>query len=130
LIKLVIAEQGSDLVHELWSGKYRGASSVLAYAEGRAALASARRSDRLTQRTYAEAVESFDQGYEELVAIGADEQLTRTAGALAAEFALRGYDSVHLATALSLAEHEIALVSWDHDLCDAALQAGLTVLGG
>jgi predicted nucleic acid-binding protein len=126
----VIAEQGSQLVHELWSGGCGGASSVLAYTEGRAALASARRSDRLTQRIYVEAVENFDRAYEELVTIGVDEQLTRAAGALTSEFALRGYDSVHLATALSLAEHEVALVSWDRDLCDAAVQAGLAVLGG
>jgi predicted nucleic acid-binding protein len=123
-------EQGSELVHELWNGAYRGASSVLVYAEGRAALASARRSNRLSQVIYAEAIESFDQTYEEVVTIGVDEQLTRVAGALASEFALRGYDAVHLATALSLAEHDVALVSWDRDLCDAAIEAGLTVLGG
>jgi predicted nucleic acid-binding protein len=129
LIKLVITEQGSELVHELWSGVHSAASSVLVYAEGRAALASARRSDRLTQLIYTEALEKFDQAYEEVVAIGVDEQLTRAAGALAAEFALRGYDSVHLATALSLAEHDVALVTWDRDLCDAAVEAGLAVLG-
>jgi uncharacterized protein len=128
LIKLVISEQGSALMRQLWLGADRGASSVLAYAEGRAALASARRSDRLTQSIYAEAVRSFDRSYEEVVAIGVDEQLTRAAGALASEFALRGYDAVHLATALSIAEHDVALVSWDRDLCDAAVAAGLTVL--
>lgn len=126
----MIAEQGSDLVHELWSGAFRGASSVLVYTEGRAALASARRGSRLTERRYAEAVEGFNQSYEEVDAIGVDEQLTRTAGALAAEFALRGYDAVHLATALNIAEQDVALVSWDHDLCSAATEAGLIVLGG
>lgn len=126
----MIEEQGSELVRELWSGAYRGASSVLAYAEGRAALASARRSNRLSTHIYPEAVESFDRAYEEVAAIGVDEQLTRTAGALASEHALRGYDAVHLATAMSLAEHDVALVSWDRDLCDAASEGGLIVLGG
>jgi uncharacterized protein len=126
----VISEQGSDLVHELWSGAFRGASSVLVYTEGRAALAAARRRNRLTRRSHAEAVEAFDRTYEEVVAIGVDEQLTRTAGALASEFALRGYDAVHLATALSIAEHDVALVSWDRDLCSAAVEAGIPVLGG
>jgi len=117
-------------MHELWSEANKGASSVLAYAEGRAALAAARRGSRLSRPIYAEAIERFDRTYEEVVAIAVDEQLTRTAGALAAEFALRGYDAVHLATALSIAEHEVALVSWDRDLCDAAVEAGLVVLGG
>lgn len=70
---------------------------MLVYAEGRAALAAARRSNRLTQRIYAEAIENFDRTYEEVASIGVDDQLTRTAGALASEHALRGYDAVHLA---------------------------------
>ncbi|MDX6635764.1 MAG: hypothetical protein QOF06_1967 [Solirubrobacterales bacterium] len=72
----------------------------------------------------------LERAYEQLVAIGVDERLTRSAGALAAEFALRGYDAVHLATALALAEQDVALVSWDQELCQAGSAAGLTVLGG
>jgi uncharacterized protein len=126
----VILERGSELAHELWRGPYNGASSVLAYPEGKAALAAARRSNRLTQRLYREAVESFERRYEELAAVAVDGELAHDAGALASEFALRGYDAVHLATALSVAEHDVALVSWDRDLCRAASEAGLAVLGG
>ncbi|HKF83255.1 MAG TPA: type II toxin-antitoxin system VapC family toxin [Solirubrobacterales bacterium] len=130
LIKLVLFEQGSDIAHELWASPSRGASSVLALAEGLAALAAAHRSSRLTEPLYTEAVKSFELAYEQLVAIGVDEALTRSAGALAAEFALRGYDAVHLATALALAEQDVALVSWDQELCRAGATAGLPVLGG
>lgn len=84
---------------------------------------------RLDQRLYRESQKSFDPTYEELVAIGVDQQLTRTAGDLASEFSLRGYDAVHLATALGLAEHDVALVSWDRELSRAATVAGLAVLG-
>jgi predicted nucleic acid-binding protein len=84
----------------------------------------------LTQHLYSEAVKGFDQAYEELAAIRVDEQLTRTAGELASEYGLRGYDAVHLATALGLADRDVALVSWDRDLCRAAGEAGLAVLGG
>jgi uncharacterized protein len=124
----VLDEQGSDLALELWSSSARAASSLLAYPEGRAALAAARRGGRLDQRLYRESQKSFDRTYEELVAIGVDQQLTRAAGSLASEFPLRGYDAVHLATALDLAEHDVALVSWDRDLSRAATAAGLTVL--
>jgi uncharacterized protein len=126
----VIFERGSELAHELWSSPYKGAASVLVYPEGKAALASAHRGNRLTQDLYREAVESFDRSYEELAVVAVDEQLAHDAGALALEFALRGYDAMHLATALSLAEHDVALVSWDHDLCRAASESGLAVLGG
>jgi predicted nucleic acid-binding protein len=84
----------------------------------------------LTQRLYAEAVKGFDQTYEELAAIGVDEQLTRMAGELTSEYGLRGYDAVHLATALDLADRDVALVSWDRDLCRVGGEAGLAVLGG
>lgn len=126
----MLFEPGSELALELWAGPYRAASSVLAFPEGRAALAAARRSSRLTQRLYGEAVKYFDRTYEELAAIGVDEQLTRVAGELASKYALRGYDAVHLATALDLADRDVALVSWDRDLSRAGAEAGLVVLGG
>lgn len=126
----MISERGSDLAQELWASPHRGASSVLAYAEGMAALAAGRRGSRLPGDLYAEALDRFESACERLIAIGVDESLTRTAGSLAAEFALRGYDAVHLATALSIAEQEVALVSWDRELCQAGSKAGLTVLGG
>lgn len=129
LIKLVLDEQGSDLALELWSSSARAASSLLAYPEGRAALAAARRGGRVSQRLYRESQEGFDRTYEELVAIGVDQQLIHAAGDLASEFSLRGYDAVHLATALDLAKHDVALVSWDRDLGRAATAAGLPVLG-
>jgi len=103
---------------------------VLAYPEGRAALAAARRAKRLTLRLYRDSLQSFDQVYAELVTVGVDEQLTRAAGMCASEFNLRGYDAVHLATAMDLAEDDVALVTWDRDLSRAALEVGLTVLGG
>lgn len=126
----MISEPGSDVAHELWASPYRAASSVLAFAEGMAALAAGRRSNRLTKGLHAESVIGFERAYEQLAAIGVDEQLTRSAGALAEEFALRGYDAVHLASALALAGQDVALVSWDQDLCRAGLAAGLPVLGG
>lgn len=124
----MIPERGSDLSRELWASPHKGASSVLAHAEGMAALAAAGRSNRLPGDLYAEALDRFESACGQLIAIGVDESLTRTAGPLAAEFALRGYDAVHLATALSIAEQEVALISWNRELCQAGSEAGLTVL--
>jgi uncharacterized protein len=124
----VISEPGSDLAQELWFGRYVKASSVLIYPEGMAALAAARRGQRLSQRLYRQAIESFAHSCEELVAIGVDERLTIEAGQLATDLALRGYDAVHLATALSIAETDVAMVSWDRDLAGAASEVGIPVL--
>ena len=62
-----------------------------------------------------------------LAVIGLDEPLADLAGELAVDHALRGYDAVHLATALSL--REAVMVSWDADLNRAALRSGLAVAG-
>ena len=58
-----------------------------------------------------------------------DEPLARSAGEVAAEHGLRGYDAVHLATALDLGEEEVVLVTWDEELGQAAEAAGLGAAG-
>ena len=107
----------------LWAAPLRAASSVLSYPEGRAALAAARRGARLTATGYARAGVEFESLHAELLVVGVDDALAHQAGALAARFALRGYDAVHLASALSLAT-DTTLVSWDEDLRTAAADAG------
>ena len=51
--------------------------------------------------------------------------MAQLAGRQATEFGLRGYDAVHLATALDLGEEELVFVTWDEDLRRAANAAGL-----
>lgn len=63
----------------------------------------------------------------ELVIIGVDEALARRAGELADEHALRGYDAVHLASALALGPGNTILVTWDRDLSNAAATEDLAV---
>jgi len=100
---------------------------MLIYPEGRAALAAARRSGRLGDKDHARALADFEDVVSDLALIGVDEPLARNAGALAEEFELRGYDAVHLATALTLGEEGVTLVTWDGDLTDAAVGASLSV---
>jgi uncharacterized protein len=72
-------------------------------------------------------VAEFDALNAELVLVGVDEALARRAGELADERALRGYDAVHLASALALGAGETLLVTSDRDLSNAAVGAGLAV---
>lgn len=78
-------------------------------------------------RAHARAVAELDALGAELVIVGVDEALAQRAGELADERALRGYDAVHLASALALGAAETILVTWDRDLSDAAAGAGLAV---
>ena len=114
---------------ELWGSAYPAASSILAYPEGRAALAAARRLDRLGEKEHREALGAFEELYAELVTVGVDQELATRAGGYAEDLRLRGYDAVHLATALELGDEEIVLVTWDKDLARAAERVGLGVAG-
>jgi predicted nucleic acid-binding protein len=55
--------------------------------------------------------------------LGVDLELAGEAGRLAEEHGLRGYDAVHLASALAL--KETTMVTWDGDLRAAAAREGL-----
>lgn len=119
----MIAEDGSELASGLWATPYPGITSILAYPEGRAALAAARRSGRLTAPAHRRALDDFESLHRELSLIGIDVQMARKAGDLAERFALRGYGAVHLASALSTGD-QITLISWDEDLRRAAADSG------
>jgi predicted nucleic acid-binding protein len=111
---------------ELWNARVPGASSILSYPEGRAALAAARRSQRLSAPAHRRATDEFEAIHGELLLVGIDEQLARDAGELAQKLALRGYDAVHLASALALGT-DTTFVSWDEDLRRAAARSRCAV---
>jgi uncharacterized protein len=117
------------LAAELWGSAYSAASSILAYPEGRAALAAARRLGRLGEGEHGEALAAFEELYAELVTVGVDREIAARAGGYAEDLALRGYDAVHLATALELGDEEVVLVTWDRDLAWAAERVGLGIAG-
>ena len=62
----------------------------------------------------------------ELTLVGIDAPLARGAGELAEELSLRGYDAVHLASAMAIGG-DITFVTWDEDLKRAALGRGCAV---
>jgi predicted nucleic acid-binding protein len=113
-------------VAELWGTRLRAASSILCYPEGRAALAAAHRGRRLSTAGYGRVREELESLQSELALVGIDGQLARTAGELAEAHRLRGYDAVHLASALALGT-DVTLVTWDQDLKRAAAQRGCAV---
>jgi uncharacterized protein len=125
-VTLVIVEDGSELVADLWSTPLRAASSILCYPEGRAAIAAARRGGCLSAGGHSRAREEFESLHSELLLVGIDPPLARQAGQLAEELELRGSDAVHLASALALGS-DTALVSWNEGLRHAATRTGFAV---
>ena len=125
LVPLLIAEEGSASVRHLWDAAGRVASARLIYPEARAALAQARRLERLTARQIRSAVRELDERYDQLDLIDLDDALARHGGELAEAYALRGYDAVHLAAAERLGDPDLVVVAGDRALLHAAEAEGL-----
>lgn len=121
-------EPGSDIAAELWDAAEVVTSSQLIYPEARAASAAAHRGGRIDARTLRSAVRTIDMLCGQLEVIGLDSPLARAAGALAEQHALRGYDAVHLASAIAIEDPGLVMATWDRDLASAAAAHGHTVV--
>jgi uncharacterized protein len=71
----------------------------------------------------------FEELQGDLITVGIDSALARRAGEHAEDLGLRGYDAVHLATALELGDKEVVIVTWDRDLARAIERIGLSIAG-
>ena len=129
MIKLLVEEEGSDLADEIWERAAWRISSVLVYVEGRAALAAACRAGRLDEPAAKSAAAQLQDACNSMQLIETDGSLIESAGNLAERRALRGYDAIHLATALTVTDPDLVIVTWDRDLADAALAEGRHTAG-
>jgi uncharacterized protein len=127
LIPLLVEEPGSERAGRMWDEADRVVTVRLAYPEGRAALARARRLGRLTAKAARTARAGFEDLWAQLDRVEVTPDLGQRAGDLAYQYVLRGYDAVHLAAAETLADPDLVVVAGDGELCDAARTLGLAV---
>jgi len=125
LIKLLIDEAGTSKASTIWDQPDVLAAARIAHVETRAALAAAHRQKRISALVLTSAVEGLELLWSQLALVELDERLMHLAGDVAASYALRGYDAVHLAAAQLLDADVFS--SADHRLCDAAAAAGFHV---
>ena len=98
LVKLYVTESGSHVVRQLVGDANVVATSVVAYAETRAALARLRHEGVLTASKLTSAKREFDEQWPTYLTLVASDSLCRAAGKLAEKYSLRGFDSIHLAS--------------------------------
>lgn len=127
LIKLYIEEPGGDEVRQDLSEASAGATSLITYAEARAAFARLRRLGNITPAGFRSAKQDLEADWSKYVVVEPTLDLCRAAGELAERYQLRGFDSIHLATFLELARErrpsETRFSSFDRHLNRAALTA-------
>ena len=127
LVKLYVAEPGSDTVRAHVDRATVVATSMIAYPEARAALARRRRERALRPAAFAAATRKFEDDWPKYFAVQVTDALCLDAGHLAERYALRGFDSVHLASFIEVARHagssDTEFSSFDDRLNRAARRA-------
>ena len=126
-MKLLLQEPGSDEVAELWAAADWISSSRILYVEARAALAAARQQGRVRGQRLARVRERLEQLIAAVDAIELDLVLASATGELADRLSLCANDALHLASALTLANAQVVLTTWDRQLQQAARDVGLAV---
>ena len=128
LVKRYIAEPGTSEVAEAIAAAEVVGTSLISRAETSAALAKAVRVGTLTREEAASALQVFRSEWPNLVRVQATEVLVARADELAWELGLRGYDAVHLASALLWREgmgERMTVATFDRQLWEAAERRGL-----
>jgi predicted nucleic acid-binding protein len=131
LIKRFVAEKGSAVVHALVVQKGPIATAKIAYAEVYAGLTRRLRERSLSKAQHDLACRQFERDWQGYLRVDLHDDVLLLARDLIRRHPLRGFDAVHLASALSLARwlgEEITFAAADDRLLHAARAEGLAVL--
>lgn len=126
LVKLLIDEPGTAQAAAAWEDSDGPVASMLAYPEAAAAVARAWRGRRLTDDEAEQARWVLRGLVRAARLVPPSRKLLWNAAYLAQDHFLRGYDAVHLASALTSGAEVV--VTGDHELAAAAATAGLRVV--
>ena len=131
LVKLYVREPGSRALRRHAAKAGALATSVVAYAETRAAFARLKQSRVSSDARHQQRVQQLERDWEALLRVELAPDVLRSAGDLAEIYGLRGFDSIHLASALWLkarVSESVDFAAFDQRLGAAASKAGLTVV--
>jgi len=130
LSKLYLIEDGSHEVEAAVLDAERLVSSRIAYAETRVALARAWRNGRIDDAVFSAAKSEFEDSWQTVFVVEVTPAIVRDAAELGDKHPLRGFDAVHLASAVDFRIGEVRVVSFmtaDRRLRDAASAEGFQV---
>jgi uncharacterized protein len=130
LLKRYVVEVGSDAVAALWKQATVSAASQILYAEVIASFARKRREQPDAASVIDEALRLFREDWTGLHRIDVDPEVNRYVDGLLERHALRGADTIHLASALrlrDLVQGQVTFACADVALVNAALAEGFAI---
>jgi predicted nucleic acid-binding protein len=104
LVKLYVEETASADVEGLVGSAEVTGTSLIAYAEARAAFARRFRENAFSSKDYNRLRSQFESDWKNFLSVHVNLEIVRMAGDLAEKHGLRGFDAVHLASAVTLRE--------------------------
>lgn len=130
LIKRYVDEQGSDQVNKLWEESSAVATSVVAFAEIFAALNRKNRERVLTAKELNQTAVKIKNDFDHFILVPVNSALNASIELLVRTYPLRGFDAIHLASALVIqnaGKLRTSFACFDLNLNRAAASEGLLV---
>lgn len=130
LVKLYVREPGSSAVARQLGRAEAVSTSVVAWAESRAAFARLLRERPRSRARHRQRVAQLARDWERYAVVELSAAVAHEAGELAERHGLRGFDAIHLASALWLKSAyagDLSFMAFDDRLASAAAAAGLTL---
>jgi predicted nucleic acid-binding protein len=130
LVKKYIHETGTFQVQALWRDSEGIATSVVAFAETMCAFQRRSRESRENLPDIRKATRAFRSDWQGLLRIEVSNELNDRVSDLVERHPLRGFDAIHLASALvfmDTVDDDLVFVCADEKLTAAARQEGLPV---
>ncbi|MGY4706880.1 type II toxin-antitoxin system VapC family toxin [Candidatus Bipolaricaulota sp. J31] len=130
LVKLYIQEPGSKEVKELVAAARIVSTSRVSYVEARAGIARKFREGELTEEERRRIVRDLEEDWKNYFIVEVSESVAELGGELTDRYPLRGFDAIHLASALLLKNRtrsDVSFSCFDKRLREAAKAEGLDV---
>lgn len=132
LVKRYFRESYSDEILSGWKAAAQIITSFVAYAETMASIYRKKREAGLDDLLIREIAGSFRRDWESFIRVEVNEELSEYIDRVVEEYPLRGFDAIHLASALAIHKvfpDDFVFACFDDRLARAAESEGLQVMG-
>jgi predicted nucleic acid-binding protein len=131
LVKLYTEGIGSEKIRDIVQRAAVISTSIIAYAEARSAFSRKQKEDGFSVNVLKKIVESLNKDWESYFVVEITDGLIRFTGDMAERHLLRGFDAIHLSSAINLKNKtrlKIYFSSTDLKLNQAAVKEELILL--
>jgi predicted nucleic acid-binding protein len=131
LVKLYVREQGSEEFRRIWESSKRRATANIAFAEGMAAFGRRWRCGDIESDQHDGVRKRFQDDFTSMIRVPQSDEVNRRIAELVLRHPLRGFDAIHLASAVLLSEgvnKPLLFACYDEALNRAARENGFELL--